>query len=132
MRVKITILMLVLASLACLQTVIPGGTFTIEEGQNPACVEPICSIATEDEPESGAVYEPTAESQMLKATCAIVTATRSLWIRQEPSEKSAAISWLHTGDIVTVIGRVGDWWKIEAADATGYARADYLSETECE
>jgi uncharacterized protein YgiM (DUF1202 family) len=79
------------------------------------------------EPESGAVFEiPTP-----KRTCAIVTAVQSLNLRKEPSEKSSAIYWLPTKTNVLVIGKVGAWWKVQADGYSGYAKADYLQESEC-
>jgi len=121
---KILLLILALSSIACLQTAI------IADAPTPAPSTPTAIL-----PEETEAHEVlTAESQPLKATCAIVTAIQSLNLREKPSEKSAKVTekGLPAKNIVIIIGKVGDWWKVESALGTGYARADYLKETECE
>jgi uncharacterized protein YgiM (DUF1202 family) len=83
--------------------------------------------------ESGAVFEPdTWHMEPETQSCAIVTATKALNLRAEPNEKASIITELLNGNIVIVIGRVGEWWKVQTDDYTGYAKADYLKESECE
>jgi len=131
MQIKILILSLALASLACLQTAM---TAQSEPTSAPSAASTplLPESAPRTEIESGEVFEI--------QTCAIVTAIRALNLREQPSEKSKAISWLPARTIVVVVGRVGDWWKVESAVGTGYpgeiirgyARAKYLQESECE
>lgn len=116
--------MLMITSLACLQT-----AMIAESPTDPAPTKTAILQQT-SEPDSGAVYEIPTQGQ--KQTCAIVTAVQSLNLRELPSEKSKAISWLPANTIVIVVGRVGDWWKVESAVGDGYARAQYLKESECE
>jgi len=124
--ILILTLVLSLASVACLQSATLAQSPT-----DPAPTKTAIPQQT-SEPESGAVFEiPAPETAIPAKTCAIVTAVQSLNLRELPSEKSKAISWLPADTIVTVIGTVGDWWKIESAVDTGYARAQYLQETKC-
>lgn len=121
----IFILALSLASLACLQTAIVADS-------PPEAPTQTAMLQETSEPESGAVFEPeTWNVEPETRTCAIVTAIQSLNLREQPSEKAIVINWLQAKQIVQIIGRVGDWWKVEADGRTGYARAKYLQETEC-
>ena len=125
---QIIIFTMMCTSIACLQTAI----MPKEQEPTPA-TPPQTAMQDLEEPASGAVYEPETRNVTPKTrTCAIVTADQSLWIRAEPSEKSQAISWLPAGAIIEIKAREGDWWYVKSADATGFARAVYLQETECE
>jgi len=123
----ILITTMLITSLACLQTVM---TTQSEPASEPTLV-PASFSTPEQEPESGAVFDfPTPESAM--QTCAIVTASKALNLRTEPSEKASIITELLNGNMVVVIGRVGEWWKVSTDGYSGYAKADYLKESECE
>ncbi len=114
-----------------------------------ACLQPISAIPTQ------IVATPTnlvqaapadlkqdAASGALKletSFCAIVTANRALHLRAEPSEKSQVLDYLYNGEQIKVIdaaqssGSSLSWWKIQTLGGkTGYARAKYLEESECE
>jgi uncharacterized protein YgiM (DUF1202 family) len=84
---------------------------------------------TPSEIESGAVLE--IQTPALAHTCATVTAVQTLNLRELPNADSTVLAWLPHETIVVVIGRVGEWWKVESAVGTGYAKADYLQESEC-
>jgi len=116
------ILILSLASLACLQTAMVADIQTPGAPTQTAILQEI---------ESGEVFEPTAW-EATPQTCAIVTASKALNLRTEPSEKAIIITELLNGNMVVVIGRVGEWWRVETPFGTGYAKADYLQETGCE
>lgn len=120
-------LILAIASLACLQTVPTEPMSALSATSTP----PPTESAHGAEPDSGAVFEIPEATQTAIQQCAIVTAVQSLWLRELPSEKSKAISWLPADEITTIKGRVGNWWKVQTDSATGYARAEYLKETEC-
>lgn len=121
--ITILLVILSLASLACLQT----AAMTIP-ATAPAPTSTPVEYAYGAEPESGAVFEAPTESR----TCATVTAIFSLTLRKEPDENSNAIYWLPAKTNVLVIGTVGAWWQVSADGYTGYAKADYLQESECE
>jgi uncharacterized protein YgiM (DUF1202 family) len=101
--------------------------------QNPTPAPSPSTANPDAEPESGAVFEisdPATPESALK--CAIVTAIQSLNLRTEPNEKASVTHWLRAGEQVKIIGKVGVWWKIEADNLQGYAKANYLQESECE
>ena len=121
--ITILLVILSLASLACLQTAAISNSAT-----TPAPANTPVEYAYGAEPESGAVFEVPTKAR----TCATVTAIFSLTLREEPNEKSNAIYWLPAKTNVLVIGTVGAWWQVSADGYTGYAKADYLQESECE
>lgn len=124
-RIILICISTLLITTACLQTAMVA--------ENPTPAAPTQTAMRDLEPESGAVYEPTAESQTpIAKTCATVTAEKALHLRQKPDENSSVITWLQAGTNVLIIGKVGAWWKIESAAGTGYASAKYLQESECE
>ena len=123
-NIKFAILVLALASLACLETVISRSSIT------PATNLLVTPWASQEEPYSGAVYEIPIAAET--NNCATVTAIRSLNLREKPSTKSRVITWLPADAEVRIVGKVGDWWKITTnGAATGYAYADYLKEQPC-
>ncbi len=123
--ITILLVILSLASLACLQTAMVADI--------PAAPTQTAMQIQTSEPESGAVYQlDTPETASLDVTCATVTAIFSLTLRAEPSENSNAIYWLPAQSKVQVTGTVGAWWQVSADGYTGYAKADYLQESECE
>ena len=120
--ITIFFIALSLTSLACLQTAMIAQSPTTATPTNTAI-----QMQT-SEPESGAVYEIITPAR----TCATVTAIQSLHLREKPDINSIVISWLPAKTNVLVIGKVGAWWKVSADGYTGYAKADYLQESECE
>lgn len=124
-NIYLLILPLMLASLACLQTTITATPDPIATISEPSASPQSASL---QEPDSGAVFEPVTPEPH---KCAKVTAIQSLNLRQEPSEKSRVIYWLQAMQQVTIIERESNWWMVSADGRTGYAKADYLTETEC-
>ena len=127
MNIKLSFLALTLAMLACMTTVEPYATYPADPA--PTGTATGGAVQTE-EPFSGAVYEPIAESQALKA-CAVVTASEALHLRAEPTEKSRVLAYLMSGQQVEIITATGAWWKVRA-EQTGWAKAEYLREEECQ
>jgi len=122
-RAAVSIIFLALASLACMTTVEPYATY-------PADPTPT-QTAILEEPASGAVFE--IENQKSKIeNCAIVIAIESLHLRAQPSEKSQVLKYLYHGDQVKVLARELKWWSIQAGNKTGWAKAEFLAESECE
>jgi uncharacterized protein YgiM (DUF1202 family) len=119
----IYILVLVLASLGCLQTTMPA---TIANTSEPAA-----SPETPMEDPAGAVFQIPAEWEDAQPTarpyCATVTASEALHLRAEPNDKAQVLAYLKNGEQVRILD-VGAWWKIEAQGKTGYANAKYLQE----
>lgn len=77
--------------------------------------------------ESAETSEP---AEPTKLPCA--TVTTALHMRTEPSEKATVITWLTEGETVIIVSKHGQWWMIASNGQTGYARAEYLKESERE
>ena len=131
------ILLLMCVNLACLQTAnVPQATQTAD----PA---PTKTAMLQEEPYSGTVYEIPEPEQTTQ--CAVVTASRALTLRAEPTYKSAAISWMQAGEKVKLLDTSSDWWRISATQSivtwpgqvtiersqSGYAHSAYLEEVSC-
>lgn len=128
MRPKLALLLLALASLACLETTIQAA----EVAQPAPTAVPAAFLSpTSKEPESGAIIEPETWSVTPETQCAIVTADQALNLRAEPNENSRIIKWLRAGEIVTITSTFQEWRGVTAGTATGYAHGAYLEETEC-
>jgi uncharacterized protein YgiM (DUF1202 family) len=64
--------------------------------------------------------------------CAIVTASQSLHLRSEPSERAQVVEWLLAGEELRVLNPTGAWWEVETISGKrGYANASYLQEEKC-
>ena len=124
-KIPIVFLFVALASLACLSTAEPFATYPADTPTAAAVV--VTDQAVEISPTPDATI--TAEPRM----CARVIALDALHLRKGPSEKDIVLSWLLRNDIVVVVDQVNpEWWHIESALYSGYARAIYLQESECE
>src|SRR5579859_1134701 len=55
-----------------------------------------------------------------------VVTTSALNIRSAANGDSATISWLKQCDVVSILGREGDWLKIRRTTITGYVLAQYI------
>ena len=53
----------------------------------------------------------------------------SLHVRPEPNTDKYAIGGLKFGDMVTIVGKEGDWYKIQFKDGFGYVNAQYILDT---
>lgn len=108
---------LALASLACL-----GSAIRTEE-PHPTPPE-TASHPTQTQPRT----HPASPEQ----TCAIVTASASLHIRDQPDHESAVRGYLFHAETVTISDSTNpDWWIIKAGKRSGWARADYLDIVPC-
>lgn len=54
----------------------------------------------------------------------------TMHIRSGPGTEYGAIGGLKRGDKVTIVGREGDWFKIEFKEDFGYVSALYIKDTE--
>lgn len=121
----ISLLSLALLSLACLQTAVmapesvapsPSATFELVHVAEPT----LTKVAS------------TAPAPASKG-CAVVIAMEALHMRSSATEKSLVIGYLQNGDVVHVVDQSdGDWWFIERAGKSGYARSVYLEARECD
>ena len=127
MRPKLALLLLALASLACLETTITATPTPIAETVEPTDSPQVAS----QEPAAGAVIEPETWTVTPETLCAIVTADQALHLRAEPNENSRVIKWLRAGELVTITSAFQEWRGVTAGTATGYAHGAYLEETEC-
>lgn len=124
-KIPLLILCLALISLACLTPAAIAET--LPTATAAADAQP---IAKKDIVPTIIKVPVTAETA---ATCARVIAIDALNMRKGPSEKDIVLSWLKNNDIVVVVDQVNaDWWHIESAVYSGYARSIYLEESECE
>jgi uncharacterized protein YgiM (DUF1202 family) len=120
----LSILVLTLASLTCLQTIMPTASAETSEPVPPTAT----AMQDPQEDYAGAVFYPEVpESTPTTGFCATVTASQALHMRAEPNDKAAVLAYLKAGEQVKVID-LGRWWKIEAHGKTGYANAKYLQE----
>jgi len=129
----IALLVLILAQIACMTTVEPYITYPPDEtpdGRSALTRVPASFLLTE--PASGAVFEIDNLKSEIENQCAIVTASQALHLRAEPSERAAVLDYLYSGEQVTLIASAGDWWNMQAGSMTGWAKAEYLQEGECE
>ena len=126
-RKIVPILILTLASLACM-TSIPNGRPAPAAATTPPPANGSVLPTPEENP-AGAVFE-IPEPQGLHM-CATVTASEALNLRAGPSEKAEHLAYLLSGEQVEVID-LGGWWKVETkAGRVGYANSKYLREEEC-
>ena len=122
-QVFFSVCVLVLASLACLQPA-SGAVEPTATAEPKNLVQPAELVQEQETPSA----TPTFRSTL----CAVVTASQSLHLRAQASEKSVVVEYLYHDDQVTVLELGGSWWKVETSTGeTGYARARYLDETEC-
>jgi len=74
----------------------------------------------------GASSEGSGESTAATAT---ITAEKSANVRAEASAKSEVIGWAMKGDKVTVLGKSGNWLKVQLKSGkVGYIHSDYCAE----
>lgn len=70
-------------------------------------------------------------AEMDSAVGAVTTGGGSLYVRKTPSTGSSVLASLKKGSYVTLIGRSGDWWKVEYSKGSyGYCYAGYITPVE--
>lgn len=80
--------------------------------------------------------EPEAPASVTTATTATTTAAKTAYyvnatalnVRKGPGGEYDVIGSLHSGDVVEVLGREGNWCRILYEGAEAYVSADYISE----
>lgn len=123
-KILLTILVLALASMACLST----GSTAIESPAPEQVTTRL--IATEETSEPATVAEPTQTSTPI--LCAVVVAPDALHLRNSASLDAGVLIWLRSGEMVQVVDDSNpDWWRVRSAKAEGYARSAFLDVVEC-
>lgn len=135
---RLTVLLLCVAMLVC-----ATACFKSEEGKETSAVAtgfattaPAAAVTTAPSGASApatTTTAPAAEGSLDKFPC-VGYATDSLNVRQDPSTDKDAIGGLDKGDRVTIVGREGDFYKIEWNSFDGnfegeyaYVSAQYIS-----
>ena len=66
-----------------------------------------------------------AAGGQLKYGVGFITAT-SLWLRSQPNTTSATLDYAHNAEVVVLVEKVGDWYKVIYNLQTGYMHSKYL------
>ena len=118
-KFTILLIMLTMFSLACGMTTAP------------ASIAPMSS--TSDFQLESAKKQPQISTETPRGCYGIVTASKlNLRADADPQAKQDGAG-LVNGDIVKIIGTLGDWYKIQTKDGReGYAKSDFISRPGCE
>ena len=111
-------LLLLLAQLACLQSVTPASEATPQP--SPTATPEITQH------EAVGSIESTTPTKTVQQ-CAQVTAVLALNVR---NDKHKVIGHVYYGERVQVITDDGDWWQIQTPEISGQVRSKYLMECE--
>ena len=114
-RKIIPLLVLILASLACSTTVEPYVTYP----------------ADTPEPDAGAVYWPASPKTSTTDQCVQVIAAQALHLRAQPSERSQVLAYLYHEQTLQLLLKQEHWWRVQTGDKIGWAKAEFLKESEC-
>ncbi len=76
------------------------------------------------------IFTPAAQAAggSIKTGIAFVTAT-NLRLRSGPGKSHATLDYAGNGEVVVLLGRTGDWYKVNYNLQTGYMHKDYLNVT---
>lgn len=80
----------------------------------------------EREPEKEPETPPEIKVEEMEAQSGLVM-TSSLNIRSGPSTDYDRVGSLKVGNVITIIGKSGNWYKITAGKVTGYVSAKYVT-----
>lgn len=122
MNIKLSLILLALAQIACITTGANAATIQPE----PTYANTATPVSMQTEEPAGAVFEISEQVQQ----CARVNAN-ALHLRTNANEQSQVITWLDHGETVRVLAKGAEWWTIQAGTRTGFARALYLTEVDC-
>ncbi len=99
----------------------------------------VCQKYTTFKDASSPVVEPTPQPetpqpqpetpQPTNQTGKVINVSSSLNVRQGPSTNHTVIGSLSNGQSVTILGKEGNWYKIEYGSSVGYVSADYIQVT---
>jgi uncharacterized protein YgiM (DUF1202 family) len=125
MRLKLSIILLVIAQIACLDTSLTPSA--LSAGSSPPFMSETPQPQPSEEIESGEVYELKAEIQLPTAQMC-VTAIEAVHLRAEPHHKSRVINWLRAGTQVTARRTADGWTYAEVGQQSGYIKSEFLGE----
>lgn len=122
---------LALMSLACLQT-----AMVAQDGGGETAT-PVVSVTSDGRAPTHPYRAPgvsqPGEGDQSPERCAVVVASRSLNLRDGANEHAQIVDWLKRGDLVRVIDQSDpEWWGIVFGNLSGFVKAEYLAERECE
>ena len=111
-----------------------AGALTGQDGEaepeetEPKETEPKETEPQQTEPQETKPKEETSESKDdgLVDGIAFVSAS-SLHLRKEPSTSSKSLGAAYRGEVVVVLDKVGDWYKVNYNLKEGYMHGDYLT-----
>ena len=128
MKTKLIMLILALASLACLQTTIPAVTMVPTATTPPSNLTPD-NYGAFAHPASSTSSHLTPETwhRTPDISCGLITALKAVNLREKPTEHSRVLYWLPALTQVTVLER-DDWWKVTFENYTGFVKADFIRE----
>ena len=110
MYIKTLLIILALASLACVQSAaLPRTT-----------------------PEAGTAASSTALSPNPQAGPKCLRAQTKLHIRAAPSEKSQVLFWLQEGQTAKIQAVITDWSLVTFGNLTGFVKTKYTKEIDCD
>lgn len=109
---------------------LPDTEETVPPETQPAPTEPAPTepAPTEPEPTEPAPTEPPANTKVedgLVQGIAFVNAS-SLYLRSQASTSSKALASAPRGEVVVILGKQGDWYKVNYNLREGYMHSDYL------
>ena len=70
-----------------------------------------------------------SSSEVMNETGVVVNVSSNLRVRKEASSSSLVLGYLLNNQTVTIIGKEGNWYKINFNGSTGYVSADYVKIT---
>ena len=91
-----------------------------------------CAASVEDEAAVASAQVNVAENEapVVKSDyedIAVATVTDYVHIRKKASKDSKSLGKLYTNNVGTVLGKKGDWYKIQSGSVTGYVKSDYVA-----
>lgn len=91
-----------------------------------------CAASVEDEAAVASAQVNVAENEapVVKSEyedIAVATVTDYVHIRKKASKDSKSLGKLYTNNVGTVLGKKGDWYKIQSGSVTGYVKSDYVA-----
>jgi cell wall-associated NlpC family hydrolase len=91
-----------------------------------------CAASVEDEAIVASAQPDVKDNETLVVQSdyedlAVATVNEYVNIRKKASTDSKSIGKLYKNNVGTVIGKKGDWYKIQSGSVTGYVHSDYVS-----
>jgi hypothetical protein len=123
-RISIFLIVLIIASLACMESVAPATDQSVVPSAEPTLtnVPAIHAVPA----------EPTLTNAVPLRICALEQAEQAENLRLDADPDAKIITQLLHGDVVYVISQADpNWWFVESEARVGYARSLYLEIVDC-